>query len=44
MSQSTVAKRYAQALFQLAARQNILAEVSADLKELTKSIRNKSMS
>jgi F-type H+-transporting ATPase subunit delta len=36
MSQSTVAKRYAQALFELATSQNILAEVGADLKELTK--------
>ncbi len=32
MSQSTVAKRYAQALFQLAQQQNAIAEVSADLK------------
>ncbi|MEK4228352.1 F0F1 ATP synthase subunit delta [Solibacillus sp. FSL H8-0538] len=36
MSQSTVAKRYAQALFELAASQNLLVEVGADLKELTK--------
>lgn len=33
---SQVAKRYAEALFQLAQSQNALAEVSADLKELTK--------
>lgn len=33
---SQVAKRYAEALFQLAQSQNTLAEVSADLKELTK--------
>lgn len=35
MSQSTIAKRYAQALFELATQQNVLAEVSADLHELT---------
>ena len=34
MSQSTVAKRYAQALFEVAKGQNILNEVSADMKEL----------
>jgi F-type H+-transporting ATPase subunit delta len=33
---SQVAKRYAEALFQLAQSQNALAEVSTDLKELTK--------
>ncbi|WP_341301594.1 F0F1 ATP synthase subunit delta [Lysinibacillus sp. FSL H8-0500] len=36
MSNSTVAKRYAQALFELAQQKNILAEVGADLNELTK--------
>lgn len=39
MSQSTVAKRYAQALFELAAQQNTVAEVSSDLKELVKVIK-----
>ncbi|MEO4054074.1 F0F1 ATP synthase subunit delta [Solibacillus sp. CAU 1738] len=34
MSQTTVAKRYAQALFQLAQEKQVLAEVGADLKEL----------
>lgn len=34
MSQSTVANRYAQAIFELAANQNILAEVGSDLHEL----------
>ena len=34
MSQSTVANRYAQAIFELAASQNLLAEVGADLKEI----------
>jgi F-type H+-transporting ATPase subunit delta len=38
MSQSTVAKRYAQAIFELASKQNILTEVSADFKELKKVI------
>ncbi|MFF5993899.1 F0F1 ATP synthase subunit delta [Lysinibacillus sp. KU-BSD001] len=38
MSQSTVAKRYAEALFQLASGQNTLAEIVADLKELTKAL------
>ncbi|WP_332650669.1 F0F1 ATP synthase subunit delta [Lysinibacillus sp. 54212] len=33
---SQVAKRYAEALFGLASNQNIIAEVSADLKELSK--------
>lgn len=33
---SQVAKRYAEALFGLASKQNIVAEVNADLKELTK--------
>ena len=33
---SQVAKRYAEALFQVAQSQNALAEVSADLKELAK--------
>ena len=33
---SQVAKRYAEALFQVAQSQNVLAEVSADLKELAK--------
>ena len=36
MSQSTVANRYAQAIFELAAKQNLLAEVGADLKEIKK--------
>lgn len=36
MSNSTVAKRYALALFELAQEKNLLAEVGADLKELTK--------
>ena len=35
MSNSTVAKRYAQALFELAQEKQILAEVGADLKELS---------
>ncbi|MEG0437927.1 MAG: F0F1 ATP synthase subunit delta [Solibacillus sp.] len=39
MSQSTIAKRYAQALFELAAQQNTVAEVSSDLKELVKVIK-----
>lgn len=34
MSQSTVANRYAQAIFELASQQNILSEVGADLKEI----------
>jgi len=38
MSNSTVAKRYAQALFEIAQQKNILAEVGADLNELTKVI------
>ena len=38
MSQSTVAKRYAEALFQLAKEQNNISEVSVDLKELAKAI------
>ncbi|MER2189991.1 MAG: F0F1 ATP synthase subunit delta [Solibacillus sp.] len=38
MSQSTVAARYAQAIFELASKQNILAEVGADLKEIKKVI------
>ena len=38
MSQSTVAKRYAQAIFELASKQNILTEVSADFQELKKVI------
>lgn len=38
MSQSTIAKRYAEALFQLAKGQNNISEVSADLKELVKAI------
>ena len=36
MSQSTVAKRYAGALFQLALEQKTVAEVNADLQELVK--------
>ncbi|MEG0381151.1 MAG: F0F1 ATP synthase subunit delta [Kurthia sp.] len=36
MSNSTVANRYAQALFELAQEKNILSEVGSDLKELTK--------
>lgn len=36
MSQSTVANRYAQAIFELAAKQNILTEVGSDLQELKK--------
>lgn len=36
MSNSTLAKRYAQAVFELAQDKQILAEVGADLKELTK--------
>lgn len=36
MSNSTVAKRYAQALFELAQQKKILAEVGADLNELAK--------
>ncbi|MFJ5563720.1 F0F1 ATP synthase subunit delta [Lysinibacillus xylanilyticus] len=39
MSNSTVAKRYAQALFVLAQQKNILAEVGADLNELTKVVK-----
>ncbi len=39
MSNSTVAKRYAQALFELAQQKNILAEVGADLNELTKVVK-----
>ncbi|MET4560593.1 F-type H+-transporting ATPase subunit delta [Lysinibacillus parviboronicapiens] len=39
MSNSTVAKRYAQALFELAQQKNILAEVGTDLSELTKVIK-----
>ena len=38
MSQTTVAKRYAQAIFELASKQNILTEVSADFQELKKII------
>lgn len=38
MSQSTVANRYAQAIFELATKQNILAEVGSDLHELKKVI------
>ena len=38
MSQTTVAKRYAQAIFELASKQNILTEVSADFQELKKVI------
>ncbi|MCH7320570.1 F0F1 ATP synthase subunit delta [Solibacillus sp. MA9] len=34
MSQSTVANRYAQAIFKLASQQNLLSEVGADLKEI----------
>lgn len=40
MSNSTVAKRYAQALFELAQQQQILAEVGADLAELKAVIHN----
>ena len=40
MSQSTVAKRYAQALFEVAQNNNVLAEVSADLKELLSVVAN----
>lgn len=36
MSQSTVANRYAQAIFELAAKQNILTEVGSDLQEIKK--------
>ena len=36
MSQSTVAKRYAEALFQYAQQHNAIAEISTDLKELAK--------
>jgi F-type H+-transporting ATPase subunit delta len=36
MSQSTVANRYAQAIFESAQQQNILAEVGSDLQELKK--------
>ncbi|QDQ01279.1 F0F1 ATP synthase subunit delta [Lysinibacillus fusiformis] len=39
MSNSTVAKRYAQALFELAQQKNILAEVGSDLSELTKVVK-----
>lgn len=39
MSNSTVAKRYAQALFELAQQKNILTEVGADLSELTKVVK-----
>lgn len=39
MSNSTVAKRYAQALFELAQQKNILTEVGADLNELTKVVK-----
>ncbi len=35
---SQVAKRYAEALFQLARNQHALADVSSDLKELTKAL------
>ncbi len=38
MSRSTIANRYAQALFQLAQQQNAVAEVNADLKELVKAL------
>ncbi len=36
MSKSQVAKRYAEALFQLAQEKNILTDVSSDLKEIVK--------
>ena len=36
MSQSTVAKRYAEALFQYAQQHKAIAEISTDLKELAK--------
>ena len=39
MSRSQVAKRYAEALFQLAQEKKALAEVSSDLKELVKVIK-----
>ena len=39
MSHSTVAKRYAQSLFQLALQQNVVSEVGQDLQELTKALR-----
>ncbi|MGE7092673.1 F0F1 ATP synthase subunit delta [Lysinibacillus sp. NPDC048646] len=39
MSNSTVAKRYAQALFELAQQKSILAEVGSDLSELTKVVK-----
>lgn len=39
MSNSIVANRYAQALFELAQEKQVLAEVSADLAELTKVIK-----
>ncbi len=42
MSNSAVAKRYAQALFELAQQKNILAEVGADLNELTKIVKESS--
>ncbi len=38
MSKSTVAKRYADALFQLAQEKNVVAEVNNDLEELVKVI------
>ncbi|BDH60624.1 F0F1 ATP synthase subunit delta [Lysinibacillus sp. PLM2] len=40
MSKSQIAKRYAEALFQLAQEKNALVEVSSDLKELVKVIEN----
>ncbi|AWE06305.1 F0F1 ATP synthase subunit delta [Lysinibacillus sp. 2017] len=36
MSQTTVANRYAQAIFELALKQNVLTEVGADFQELKK--------
>ena len=44
MSQTTVAKRYAQAIFELASSQNILNEVSEDMKELSKVFASNEMS
>lgn len=38
MSQSTIAKRYANALFQLAQEKQIVADVNADLEEIVKVI------
>lgn len=34
MSQTTVANRYAQAIFELASQQNVLSEVGSDFKEI----------